>query len=192
MESAIAFADADSIRAEKAAMRRAILSLRANLSPAEFARASAVVCEKILALAEFRRAKTVMAFSPIRDEINIRPILSAILQSGKTLALPVVDKKNRLLIPRVVADLQSDLAPSYMGILEPSAACPAAEKIDLIIAPAAACDDDGYRLGYGGGFYDRFLALADPDSVAPIFRCQRVREVPRESHDFPVRKIISN
>jgi 5-formyltetrahydrofolate cyclo-ligase len=87
-----------------------------------------------------------------------------------------------------------DLTPGRYGIPEPKAHClpVSPEDIDLIILPCVCCDREGYRLGYGGGFYDRWLSGRRARSAALCFENILVPRVPREPHDEPVDFIVTN
>lgn len=174
------------IVAEKARLRREVLARRDAL-PADYRRAaSEAICAQIIALPPFAAAATVAAFYPMATEVNIRPLITAAIAAGKTLALPRVAAARQLSFHRYSGD-SDELQQGYAGIFEPSARAPlvAISAFDFILVPAAAADARGARLGYGGGFYDRALAAAAAATACiPLFRCQIVEKVPRENHDI--------
>ncbi len=129
-------------------------------------------------------------------EIDTRPLLSRVLADGKRLVCPRVDRKARCLRLFAVSDLDRDLAPGALGILEPLPTLdpvdPAA--VDWLLAPGLAFDADGYRLGRGAGYYDRLLPRLAPEAVvwALCFDIQRTGRLPREPHDQPLSGVTSS
>ncbi len=180
--------------AAKRSVRAGALRRRAAMGADARAKASEAICARLLALPELRAARTVMAFYPFGDEVDLAPALRAILADGRRLALPLVDPQRQEIAPRLVADLGRDCAPGHRGIREPKAGCPAADpaEIGLVAVPAVAVDEDLNRLGYGGGFYDRFLGSAPQAlKVGIVFETQRERRVPTGTHDVPVDRCLT-
>ena len=112
---------------------------------------SSILVNKLVQTEEYKNSKNIMLFYPTSDEVNLLPVLE---DKSKRFFLPRVKGKELECCPYCVGD---ELCESKFHIQEPT--CQACEKtdIDLVIVPALACDKEGYRLGYGGGFYDRFL-----------------------------------
>jgi 5-formyltetrahydrofolate cyclo-ligase len=180
------------IPAQKRALRAKTLAARRALSADERAAKSRQICAHITALPDFENAKTVMGYMPLADEADVRPAMTLALEAGKRLALPQVDRENRVIIARAVGDLSAAVCAGYQGILEPRTSAPmlAVGEIDLIIMPAAAADKNGYRLGYGGGFYDRFTANARARKIAAIFCRQLASAVPHDARDVRTDAIV--
>lgn len=156
-------------REEKNRLRREILARREKLTEAEVASLSAAVTERALALPELVRARTIMAYCSHRREVETWGLLAGCLDRGKVVAVPKTVPERRQLIPSRLVDLSDDLGPGLFGIPEPrpDRLRPIApEEIDLLFIPGVAFDPLGNRLGYGGGYYDRFLKLLRPDRVA--------------------------
>ncbi len=149
--------------------------------------------EKIsLALAEilkqqsyYKNAKNVMLFYPTKFEVN----LLSLLEDDKNFYLPRVKGKDLEVCPYHRGDM---LVKSEFKILEPSCGAVNPEILDLIIVPALMVDKSGYRLGYGGGFYDRFLKnyARDKLTVCLLPRALVVEKLPCEEFDVPVKKIL--
>ena len=131
---------------------------------------------RLLISPAYRAADTILVYMARPFEIATSMIIFAALANHKTVALPVCFEQGEMIFRRI-GDL-SDLAPGRYGILEPKAAC---EKIvpdahSLCVCPALSCDMRGYRLGFGGGYYDRYLegfqgvkaALCYADSLIPL------------------------
>lgn len=107
----------------------------------------------------FRDARSVMAFMPIKGEVDILPMVDLILDSGKTLYLPRVDSAKEGIMSAVEVASLDNLVSGTWGIREPARDKPVAphRAIDLVIVPCLAASRDGLRMGKGGGFYDRFM-----------------------------------
>jgi len=132
---------------------------------------------------------------PFRSEWDSRGLARDVIASGRRLVLPRVDRDARELALHAIADLDADVAPGYVGIPEPRAACAsvAPAEVDFVLVPGVAFDAQGRRLGYGGGFYDRLLPRLRPDAVlvAGAFDEQVVGAVPAASHDARVPLIVT-
>ncbi len=180
-----------SLRADKRAMRRSILALRDALSPVQRARHSAGARERLLGMDLFQEAGTVHTFVPFGSELDTRPILQDLWRRGRRVVLPRVVSKGRL--EHLAVEGWHELAPGAWDIPEPVDGCPAVSptQVDLILVPGVAFDRQGGRLGYGGGFYDRFLASCPAPRVALAFHLQVVDRVPREGHDLKVHRILT-
>lgn len=128
---------------------------------------------------------TVSGFWPIKDEIDIKPLLLDLRGAGCRLALPVVQGRGRRLLFRVWQP-GDRLEPGVFGTLQPSADHEAIEP-DALLVPLLACDREGWRLGYGGGFYDRTIeALRRKQEITAVgvgFDGQAVDEVPHGPDD---------
>lgn len=179
----------------KKTLRDTLLQKRDLLDPAERKRMSETVCRSLLGLSCYDSAQTVMAFMSFRSEIETALAVRHILESGRRLILPVADREAGTLRLSLVKDLR-DLSPGAFGILEPRpeafiAAGPT--DPDLILVPGACFDYKGFRIGYGGGYYDRFLPSARKDAlfIGLCFDFQIVPNAWPESHDKPVDLVLS-
>ena len=151
---------------KKQELRLEMLRLRDALSPAAAARAGAAVTRRVLALPAFRDAGTVMAYLDVRKEVQTRALIRKALASGRRVAVPVTDPERRRLIAAGVSGYPIDLEPGPYGIPQPKRyeEIPPGE-LDCILIPGLAYDVRGYRLGFGGGYYDRFLPRVRSDAV---------------------------
>lgn len=165
----------------KTALRRRILHQRRQLGEGFRARASAVIRDKIRALPAFADADSILAFAPMAEEVDIRPLFNT-----KKLALPRIQSFARREMSLHWVDDSRDLIAGPRGIMEPPADAPVAEaaELDFWLIPALAADPQKRRLGYGGGFYDTLLS-AHPAAVvcAAVFGCQMVENIPEMPHD---------
>ncbi len=112
------------------------------------------------------------------------------LRSGKRVILPKVAGKELALYE--IRDFNADVETGAWGIPEPKPLIPAKlDEIDLMVMPGAAFDEQGNRLGYGAGFYDRLLSAFEGTTVALAFEAQILSKVPSDPHDAPVKKIVT-
>lgn len=179
------------VKAEIRARRRAVR--RALPTEAREARSRAI-CERVIALPEWARAKSVAAFVSMRTEVQTRLAVEAAWADGKSVATPRMAPSFDELELRAWRE-DTPLEESGMMFLQPpeSADLVAPEAIDLVLVPALAVDDRGHRIGFGKGFYDRLLPrLTSASRVAVIFDFERVAEVPELPGDEPVDVIVTD
>ena len=176
---------------EKKALRTRLRAMRKALSPQAQRLASRAVCERVLAFEAYKRAKVVMAYIACRGELDVSPVMDDILSSGRTLLLPRCEEGGRL-TARKIASLAA-LSPGAYGVPEPGEESPVAlpETIDLILVPGVAFDRDFYRLGQGGGYYDRFLKETHAVRAGVCHSAALLDGVPREAHDMRMDAVIT-
>ncbi len=138
---------------------------------------------KIRQMPEYIEAKNVLLFYPMKYEINLLDLLN----DSKNFYLPKVCKDKLLICPFQKGDR---LEKSCFNVCEPCSNSIEPEIIDLAFVPALMADKMGYRLGYGGGFYDRFLTNYKIKSIVPIAKELLVDELPREEFDVAVYKVL--
>ncbi len=131
--------------------------------------------------------RVVAGYWPIRDEADVRPLMSALAASGHPLALPRIE--GRELSFRAWKEGDEVEVNSY-GIAEPVSSGPAL-KPDLILVPLLAFDSGGHRLGYGGGFYDRTLAKHACKAIGIAYAGQEVQELFHEPHDRALDMVLT-
>ena len=174
----------------KRAMRTRIITARDALARQARETATAAIAARVADLPSFRQARCALLALPFRSEWDTRVLFAAALADAKTVALPRVNGVSRMLDLHAVRDAVRDTAPGYRGIPEPDPQSPrvAIEDVDWVLIPGVAFDLEGRRLGYGGGFYDRLLALVRKrvPRVAGAFDLQVVDEVPAAPHDLVV------
>ncbi|HPU01831.1 MAG: 5-formyltetrahydrofolate cyclo-ligase [Firmicutes bacterium] len=172
----------------KRALRKEILARRDRLSASEIAAWSKAIARRLLELPPYREAGTIMFFLSFGSEVDTGEMIEESLARGKRVLVPKTVPEERRLIPSELLDCAKDLAPGAYGIREPrpEALRPVAPcQIDLLIVPGVAFDLKGNRLGYGGGYYDRFFNRLRPGVplVALAFELQLVEHVPVEPWD---------
>ena len=141
----------------------------------------------------YRRAKTVLAYVSMPIEVGTREIIKKALSDGKRVAVPRCVPGTREMEFYVIDSLD-ELLPGTFGVLEPA---PNPEKRlydfshSICVVPALACDRTGYRLGYGGGYYDRFLRDYPGEKVLILYKCCLVPILWHGRYDVPVDRIVT-
>lgn len=184
------------MKASKAEIRKAVLKRRNELNEEERKKASFLLTERMLGHQWYYLSDTVLAFVPYGSEIDISEILQDALAKGKKLYLPKVEGEN-MCFYRV--DALADLVVGFKGIREPKGDTECfvyqedvADKV-LMLMPGAAFDGLRNRIGYGKGFYDRYLQGKDAlqlHTIAVGFSCQMVEEIPAEERDIRPYQVI--
>jgi len=176
----------------KRALRAYMLEQRAMLAPADAAGRSAIAQGHVLASSHWTGARTVMLYMPIRGEADTGLLRSRAWAEGKRVLLPRCVAGRPRELDLVACEKTAELAPGAHGILEPLPSLPAIDPADpqqipqLLIAPCLAVDRRGYRLGYGGGYYDRLLrlpSLCGTLCLGLIYAMQLVLSLPVENWD---------
>lgn len=158
---------------------------------------SLAACEQLIGTREFKHAQTVMIFLSMPSEVETSTLAVKAWQEGKTIVVPRMDWNHKRMEPVEIRSLELDVRDSEMaGVREPIAGQPMPlGMIDMVVIPGLAFDRNGYRLGRGRGFYDRFLAQQDfrGTRCALCFHEQLVAEpLPCESHDVPMQLIVTD
>ena len=174
--------------------RQEALKRRKALKPLERNQKSALILQELLSLNAFKNSSTIMTYLNFRDEVETTPIAEKTLQAGKRLIVPLCWQKD--IIPCLITDLVNDVQVSKFGIREPlpdkiNPVSP--EEIDLVLVPGLAFDYQGNRIGFGAGYYDRFLPKLRPDAViiGVAFSCQLFDNLPSEDHDFKIPLLVT-
>jgi 5-formyltetrahydrofolate cyclo-ligase len=179
----------------KALLRAEILARRNALTARQIADRSSRAGDHLFSAPEFAAAHVVMFFITFGSEIHTLPMIVRALAEGKRIAAPRSERTTRSLIPAEITDPDPDLVPGAHRILEPAPHCLAVEPdlLDVVIVPAAVWAEDGYRVGYGAGYYDRFLSRNPRAARIGLgFEVQVVPCVPRDAHDLPVDLLVTD
>ena len=174
---------------DKTALRKQIREQKRNMTPAQITEKSAKLGELFFACQAYQQAKTIYGYLPYNQEVRTTPMLEQALRDGKKVAVPKVYGDTMRFI---YLDDLSQVSTGYAGIPEPIADEPVAEdKTALVLMPGLAFTEKGDRMGYGGGFYDRFLA-DEPDhpTVALCYDFQMVDTLPTAEYDIPVDLVL--
>lgn len=174
---------------DKKALRAEIRAKKRAMTAQEIEEKSAALAKAFYETAEYKNAKTIYGYLPYNQEVRTTRMLSRALADGKRVAVPKVYGDEMKFI--LLSDL-NQVAKGYAGIPEPIADGPvAADPTALVLMPGLAFDPEGHRLGYGGGFYDKFLA-AEPDhpTLALCYDFQMLPHLDTESYDIPVDRVL--
>lgn len=175
----------------KKTLRRRHLLKRKKLGKRAAGLKSAKIVEKLVTTPEFRNAHKILFYHPIRNEVNCLPALKQALALRKKVFLPRMnEKKMQVVEVRKMAEMRGLKAGNF-GIKEPRGRASSPKEIDLVLVPAVAYDWRGFRVGYGGGYYDMLLAKTRAGRIGLCYETNLVRRIPAEEHDQPVGKIIT-
>lgn len=175
----------------KSEVRAQVAQRVKNLSPVYCREADEAICRHLLHSSLYQNAETVFCYMGAEREIDTSAIVRAALADGKRLALPLCTEKG-IMEAREIRSL-GELVSGKYGILAPMLSCPVVEpeRLDLAIVPCCTGNARGQRLGYGGGYYDRYL----PRTVCPKVLLCRGRlteeEIPVEGHDLTMDYLIT-
>jgi 5-formyltetrahydrofolate cyclo-ligase len=181
---------------EKNHVRQNILAKRKALDAREAVQRSTRVHTMLETLSQWREAGSVAMYCSFRNEVDTRPLIVDLHQRGVQVLLPRCRQGTSGMMDFFQVRSGRDLIPGFQGILEPDTQrcpCVAAPKPDLVLVPGVAFDELGFRLGYGGGYYDRFLSRFSlrARSVGLAFDFQVVGRLPSEPWDVPVRWVVT-
>lgn len=174
---------------DKKELRRQIRELKRAMTEEQIVEAGIRLGELFLNCPEYQAAKTVYGYLPYNQEVRIVPMLEQAMRDGKRVAVPKCYGDQMRFI---YMDDLSKVENGYANIPEPIADGPVADDpTALVLMPGLAFTEDGKRMGYGGGFYDKFLA-AEPNhpTVALCYSFQMVEDIPTEDYDIPVDRVL--
>lgn len=170
---------------DKKALRAQIREKKRAMSPEEIARRSEALGALLRQSPLYQQARSIYGYLPYNQEVRTTAMLQQALADGKRVAVPkVYGEEMRFLW---IEDL-TQVAKGYAGIPEPVADGPVADdETALVLMPGLAFDPQGHRIGYGGGFYDKFLA-SEPghQTLALCYEFQMLPQIETEAHDIPV------
>lgn len=154
--------------------------------------------KKLFSLPEFQRSHTILFYASFDGEVETFKMMKQAHQLKKMIALPLIIKDQKEILPRLVPDLNKGLYSSAYGIRQPRDEHSEGlklEQLDLVIVPGVAFDKQNYRLGRGQGYYDRFLSRLPSDipTIGLAFDFQIVDCLPHlQEYDRPVSRVIVN
>ena len=174
---------------DKQELRRAISRRKKEMTPQEIEACSARLAEKLFALEAYQKARAIYGYLSYNQEVRTEPILARALAEGKRVAVPKVFGDRMAFI--WLEDLEA-VAEGYCRIPEPIADGPEADDpTALVLMPGLAFDRQGGRMGYGGGFYDKYLHdHPGHPTVALCYGFQLLPHVDMEAHDVPVDTVL--
>ena len=175
---------------QKTHLRKHCRVIRNGLGDELRAQASAAICERIEAWSLFQQSETILTYMPIKSEVDLTPLLGR--HPNKKWILPrIIPEEDNLMVFHPY-DVER-LIHHPFGMAEPAHDLPIIhpEEIELTLAPGLAFDRLGWRLGYGGGYFDRFLKKFSGVSAGIVFQELLLDEVPHGEHDMPMHWIIT-
>jgi len=173
---------------EKTSLRKLLLEKRDSTSYDLMKIASKSIQKKLKKIEVFRNAKKIGAYYPIGSEILTQDIMQEALSEGKEIFLPRVVGKN---IEFRKIENFNNLENGSFDIMEPRIECPIDNNLDVILVPTVGASPKGVRLGYGHGFYDRFLAENKIHTISITLEKQIVKNIPSSEHDILIDWIVT-
>ena len=173
---------------KKDSLRNLLLEKRDNTSFDLLKIASEKIQKKIKKIHAYKKAKKIGTYYPIQSEIFTQDIIQELISDGKEVFLPKVIEEN--IEFRKIKDFSS-LEKGRFDIMEPKDNCLTDNNLDVILIPTVGISPDGVRLGYGYGFYDRFLAKFNTTTIALTLEKQIVKNIPKSDHDIIIDWIVT-
>lgn len=172
-------------------LRSEMREKRARLSSDQVKLWSAAIAAHLSDLGPFSQARRIMVFASFDNEVDLRPLVDRLLKSGKIIFLPRTNAAGNL--DAVEFRGWDHTLPGAFGILEPLGEKSDPQLLDMVIVPGLVFDHNGYRLGYGKGYYDRFLGLLRPNAFTcgVCYEFQLVENVFPHGGDVPVHWIVT-
>lgn len=176
----------------KNALRKKYLALRKSKSSEELLKSSEKIIDNLCSVSEFQRAQTIMVYVSFRGEVDTHALIKKLLKQKKRVCVPLCDESDLSMTAREITEF-SDLHSGCYGILEPKDCSSVVEKddIDFIIVPGCAFSEDGHRIGYGKGYYDKFLSGARGISCGLSYDFSIADDIGAEKTDVPLNMIIT-
>jgi len=176
---------------EKRALRKRIRAQMAELPPVVQKGSDEALFHAFLSLREVEEAKTILLYYGVRGEPETARLIVELLARGKRVFLPKCLPQRQMEAREITGE--GDLAPGALSIPEPTEACPVIAKdgLDLILVPALCCDKACYRLGQGGGYYDRYLKGYQGVTVGLCREAFLQEELPREPFDQGLTMVLT-
>ena len=180
----------------KKEFRKKVISERNKQGQELISKNSSIITNKILQLDCIKKAKTIMLYLDFNNEVKTDNLINKLIFLNKIVASPITLKEEKKLVPTQITNLKDGIQIGAYNIREPKPNISSTidiKDIDVVIVPAVAYDTDCYRLGYGGGFYDRFLENLKPDAktIGIAFNLQIFDKIPKEPHDAQLDFVIT-
>ncbi|WP_003544438.1 5-formyltetrahydrofolate cyclo-ligase [Desulfotomaculum nigrificans] len=181
---------------DKQLLRKQILAARSAMDRQQVTAKSERIITRLTELKIYQDAEIIMAYLDFRNEVSTVSLVKQALKQGKRVTVPVVNRQERSMTPSLLERYPEDLIEGAYGILEPCQVKPLApEELDLVVVPGVAFDERGNRMGYGGGYYDRFLPRlrAGAVTIALAYELQLVADLSpfMGPYDQPVQYILT-
>lgn len=185
----------EATRTRKERLRKRVLAVRMGLDRSQVEVGGQAILEKVLGLEAYRRAKLVHTYvSSKENEVDTRALICTCLKQGKRVAVPAVIPGTKTLVHALIDGLDQLIVGPW-GLAQPDPASatwlPAEARIDLVVVPGLAFDRRGQRIGWGGGYYDRFLAQVQAVKIGLCYDALVLDFIPGEPHDVPVDLVVA-
>jgi 5-formyltetrahydrofolate cyclo-ligase len=181
------------MKEEKKRLRKEILQRMNALSEEQYTTLSAKIVDSLYKQREWIEAKTIGITLSMEREVNTYAIIEKAWEEGKAIVVPKCNRETRTMTFRQITNFEQ-LETVYMNLREPDPSITeevSAEEIDLLLVPGVAFTRKGDRVGYGGGYYDRYLVNYKEKTLSLVFDFQIVSHIPVEPFDKTVQKIIT-
>lgn len=181
------------IQEKKEELRKNYLGIRSRISGEEFKKWSQFIIRRLTDSTDYNKAKCVHCYVSVneRKEVNTHPIILEMLSGQKQVVVPVTNFSTGTLNHVELNDFE-DLESNKWGVPEPESGTEVpADELDLVVVPMVAGDARCNRLGYGKGFYDRFLSQVDCPKIGLLYENCLVEKIPTEEFDVPLDQIIT-
>ena len=178
---------------DKQTLRATFRKRRLSLEPSARQTATTAIISSLREIISDVSAQSVCLYWPLieRGEIDLRPLIRDLWETGFDVSLPVVVKENPPRMKAVLLNSEDTLQSGRWGLMEPHGEEIEPDDLDLIVVPALAADRSRNRLGYGKGFYDAFLSRTTATTVCAVFDICLVENLPTDPHDQPVDMVVT-
>ena len=176
----------------KQELRKKFLALRSAQDESTLKKSSAIIIKNLYDREEYKKAQIIMIYVSYRGEVETHSLIKAALEDGKRVCVPLCDSKSPTMTAREIKSL-AELKSGAYGILEPDDNSPviAKSEIDFVVVPGCAFSKSGHRIGYGKGYYDRFLSDTSAVKCGLCYDFAFTDELPFEQTDIPLDMIIT-
>ena len=182
------------MKKEKMATRKILLERRDQINSTQKESLDEEIFKNFIKSIFYKNAKTIFIFVSFGSEVNTHKIIERAIKDGKNVCVPKINSKEKGMEVFKIESM-SELKEGYFGVLEPfEEKCEiSGEDLDLIVVPGVGFDKNGYRIGYGGGFYDKFFNNMEKDvsKIALGYDIQMVDELATEKHDKRINGLIT-
>lgn len=178
---------------EKTALRKQMQQQLQKLPIHIYETWSVDIHTRLLTLSSIQKVSVIGLTISAFPEVETRQLIERLWQLGKQVAIPRCKPKTHEMDFYIFTSFEQ-LETVYMSLLEPIPSQTVhidADEIDMMIVPGIIFDQKGYRIGYGGGYYDRYLPAFNGETIALCFSMQIVAKVPKDSYDYPIDRIVT-
>jgi len=181
---------------DKIKLRKQLLNQRDEMKKDEVEKLSKEIMEKLIKLPELRQSKVVMSYLSFKNEVDTEAIIDWCFNQGKEVVIPYCEMGSNEIIPCKLYPDRRGLEKNKFGIWEPKKDLKTSieiDNIDVIIVPGVGFDNNCNRLGFGGGYYDRFLAKRqrETQAIAICYQNQIVESIPTDDYDIKMDMVVT-